>query len=194
MPSTTNEPPDSPNVTRIPNSEGLYGRPAYIVSIPRGARGGEQFPITVGGQQLMVDCPPNARPGMPVRIVPPGPPGNLDRPAGGPMGRGDARPLHAQSFEGVVPRGVQPGQPFALMARGVRILVKCPPNAREGQTIRFKLPLNLTRNVTEEASELAKVNLACDKVGWTRIIRVSDMKVREYWPEVPLRIVAFSLY
>ena len=79
--AASNGPPDSPNVTRIPNSEGLYGRPAYIVSIPQGARGGRQFPVTVGGQQLMVDCPPNARPGMPVRIVPPGPPGNVGRPA-----------------------------------------------------------------------------------------------------------------
>ena len=175
--------PDSPNVTRIPNSEGADGRAAYMVAIPQRVRGGQQFPVTIAGQQLMVTCPPNARPGMSVRIVPPAPPRNLDRPPEGPMGRGGprrpARPPDTQMFEVVVPKGVQPGQPFALLAGGVRVLVTCPTNASEGQKIRFNLPLALTRKKTEEASKLAKVKLAYDKDGWTRTIRVSDMKVRK---------------
>ncbi len=177
-----NELPDSPNVTRIPNSEGADGRAAYMVAIPQRVRGGQQFPVTIAGQQLMVTCPPNARPGMSVRIVPPAAPRNLDRPPEGPMGRGGprrpARPPDTQMFEVVVPKGVQPGQPFALLAGGVRVLVTCPTNASEGQKIRFNLPLALTRKKTEEASKLAKVKLAYDKDGWTRTIRVSDMKVR----------------
>ena len=193
-----NGPPDSPNVTRIPNSEGADGRAAYMVAIPQRVRGGQQFPVTIAGQQLMVTCPPNARPGMSVRIVPPAPPRNLDRPPDGPMGRGGprrpARPPDTQMFEVVVPRGVQPGQPFALLAGGVRVLVTCPTNASEGQKIRFNLPLALTRKKTEEASKLAKVKLAYDKDGWTRTIRVSDMKVRiivfrEYWPKLSFELL-----
>ena len=59
---------DSPNVRRMEGSEN-----AYMVEVPPGARGGEQFPVTVAGQQLMVTCPPSARPGMSVRIIPPPP-------------------------------------------------------------------------------------------------------------------------
>mmetsp|Transcript_13405 Transcript_13405/g.29667 ORF Transcript_13405/g.29667 Transcript_13405/m.29667 type:complete len:781 (-) Transcript_13405:1579-3921(-) len=174
-------PPDSPNVTRIPNSEGPDGRAAYMVAIPPRVRGGQQFPVTIAGQQLMVTCPTNARAGMSVRIVPPAPPRSLDRPPEGPMGQGGrpkrpARPPDTQMFEVVVPRGVRPGQPFALLAGGVRVLVTCPTNASEGQKIRFNLPMALTRKKTEEASKLAKVKLSYDKDGWTRTIRVSDMK------------------
>ena len=97
-------------------------------------------------------------------------------------------------FEVVVPRGVQPGQPFALLAGGVRVLVTCPTNASEGQKIRFNLPLALTRKKTEEASKLAKVKLAYDKDGWTRTIRVSDMKVRIILAKVVVRIIAINLY
>ena len=118
------------------------------------------------------------------------------------MGRGGprrpARPPDTQMFEVVVPRGVQPGQPFALLAGGVRVLVTCPTNASEGQKIRFNLPLALTRKKTEEASKLAKVKLAYDKDGWTRTIRVSDMKVRiiilrEVWQKLFVRIIDFNL-
>ena len=45
--------------------------PAYMVTIPPGVSTGQQFPVIIRGQQLMVTCPPNASPGMSVRIVPP---------------------------------------------------------------------------------------------------------------------------
>ena len=61
---------DSDNVTRIPNQS----PPAYLVRIPEGIRGGQQFPVTIQGQQLTVTCPNMARPGMLVRIIPPPPP------------------------------------------------------------------------------------------------------------------------
>ena len=65
-------PPDSDNVTKIPNQELAPGeQPAVMVEIPEGVRGGQQFPVTINGQQLLIICPPQARPGMSVRIVPP---------------------------------------------------------------------------------------------------------------------------
>jgi hypothetical protein len=58
---------NSANVRTITGSE----PPAYMVSIPDGIFDGQQFPVTIRGQQLIVTCPPNASPGVSVRIVPP---------------------------------------------------------------------------------------------------------------------------
>jgi hypothetical protein len=161
-----------------------------MVTIPEGVRGGQQFPVTIQGQQLMVTCPQNARPGMSVRIVPPPPPTDLTRgPQGGFAGGQQQQQQHrrgstgsggpddekTQLFEVEVPRGVQPGRPFALLAGGVRVLVTCPPNASPGQRIRFKLPLALTQK-PKVLNEAAAIKLTYDKDGWQRTIRVSDMK------------------
>jgi hypothetical protein len=165
-------PPDSPNVAPVPNHDG--GPPAYQVTIPEGIRGGQQFPVTIQGQQLMITCPTNATPGTPVRIVPPPPPD--DGPKGAynkSMSKDDDE--ETQLFEVLVPDGVQPGASFALLAAGVRVLVTCPPNAGPGQRIRFKLPKALTVK-REPRSEAVQIKLSYDKDGWTRTIRVSDMK------------------
>ena len=175
----SNLPPDSPNVRRI-NDPNATGPPAYMVTIPDGVRGGQQFPVTIQGQQLMVTCPANARPGMSVRIVPPPMPTDItERPTpDAPTQRPKPPPKEeekTQLFEVEVPKGVQPGAPFALLAGGVRVLVTCPTNAGPGQRIRFKLPLALTQKpkVTNEA---AQIKLKYDKDGWTRTVRVTDMK------------------
>ncbi|KAL7426589.1 hypothetical protein ACHAXM_000534, partial [Skeletonema potamos] len=78
-----------------------------------------------------------------------------------------------QMFEVVVPTGVRPGQPFALLAGGVRVLVTCPKNAVPGKTIRFHLPIGLV-NANKDGgpkSKLAEIKLSYDKDGWTRTIR-----------------------
>jgi hypothetical protein len=80
-----------------------------------------------------------------------------------------------QLFEVQVPPGVQPGRPFALLAGGVRVLVTCPSNDKPGQRIRFKLPISLTQK-RQQVSEAAAIKLKYDKDGWTRTIRLSDMK------------------
>jgi hypothetical protein len=210
-----NLPPDSPNVQRLENEPGYTGPPAYMVTIPDGVSGGQQFPITVAGQVLMVTCPPTASAGGNVRIVPPPPPppaggGSLSQPQSpptditerptGPMGASRSnstdsasgsqigstqqqqqrerkkRDEESQLFEVMVPPGVKPGSPFALLAGGVRVLVSCPLNAGPGQRIRFKLPLALTRAKEQPQSEAAVLRLKYDKDGWTRTIRASDMK------------------
>lgn len=173
-------PPDSPNVRRVEGSN----PPAYMVAIPNGVMSGAQFPVTIQGQQLMVTCPSNARAGMSVRIVPPPPPSDVTRGPSddAPMGGGASAPQpkpkekeKTQLFEVEVPRGVQPGAPFALLAGGVRVLVTCPPNAGPGQRIRFKLPLALTQK-PKFTNEFNQTKLKYDKDGWTRTVRATDLK------------------
>eukprot|EP00980_Cylindrotheca_fusiformis_P029771 scaffold23834_cov132-Cylindrotheca_fusiformis.AAC.3 len=171
--------PDSDNVRRIEGSN----PPAYMVGIPEGTRPGVQFPVTVGGQQLMVTCPQNARPGMSVRIVPP--PSSTEitqQPApNAPMNAPPAaRPKpkekpKTQLFEVQVPAGVAPGSPFALMAGGVRVLVTCPPNAGPGQRIRFKLPLELVQK-PKNTNEATQIKMKYGKDGWQRTVRATDLK------------------
>jgi len=176
-------PPDSDNVTQIPDQNLLPGeQSAYHVKIPEGVRGGQQFPVTIGGQHLYVTCPNMGRPGHLVRISPPSsrrrnanaltslegqvpPPPLLDT---------DDRRGKTRRFEVQVPKGVTPGKPFALMAGGVRVLVTCPRNASSGQRIQFDLPLGLTASGPK--SKLAKIKLSYDKDGWTRTVRATDMK------------------
>jgi hypothetical protein len=157
---------NSPNVQKVEN--GGQGPQAYMVSIPDGVIVGQQFPVTIQGQELMVTCPMGATAGTKVRIVPPPP---------GPMGAPDPAPKDddTQLFEVLVPAGVNPGSPFALLAGGLRVLVTCPMNARPGQRIRFNVPLALLQK-REPQSEAVAVKLLYDKDGWTRTIRVSDMK------------------
>jgi len=80
-------------------------------------------------------------------------------------------------FEVIVPKGVKPGSPFALMAGGARVLVTCPENATVGAKIRFHLPLALLTQADAPKSKLAEIILSYDKNGWTRTLRVTtDMK------------------
>jgi hypothetical protein len=85
-------------------------------------------------------------------------------------------------FEVVVPPGVRPNQSFALKANGQRVLVTCPPNVRSGQKIRFQIPVTQTMvkhiqltydDNTEDTSGAGRQQL---KTGWSRTIRVSDLK------------------
>ncbi len=170
--------PDSPNVMRMEGTNPV----AYMVTIPKNVRGGQQFPVTIQGQQLMVDCPINTRPGMSVRVVPPpttssnvtSPP-TLDAPMGGGVKPKPKEKDKTQLFEVKVPAGVQPGAPFALLAGGVRVLVTCPANAGPGQRIRFKLPLALTQK-PEVTNESTQIKMKYDKDGWTRTVRATDLK------------------
>lgn len=52
----------------------------------------------------------------------------------------DSREDKGSIFEIVVPSNVKPGQPFPLLAGGVKVMVTCPKNANPGQRIRFHLP------------------------------------------------------
>lgn len=189
MPNTEKNEPrlgNSPNVTKFPDDEH-----SYMVVIPEGVTVGQQFPCVIAGQELVITCPANARPGAQVRIVPPKPmlPNNsnssnsnirnnttnnsiANQQEGMPSPstpRREKMDDGMQLFEIKVPEGVVPGRPFPLIAGGARILVNCPINARPGQTIRFKLPKELTMKV-ENMSDDARVRLSYDKDGWARCI------------------------
>jgi len=172
-PPTNSSAHNSSNVRRLSEPHSNGRDPAFMVTIPEGIRGGQQFPVTIQGQQLMVTCPQNARPGMSVRIVPPPPPETSDSPQ--PPRTPPPKDESTQLFEVEVPPGVTAGQPFALLAGGVRVLVTCPSNAVPGQKIRFKLPLEITQK-PKPTNEMALVKLEYDKDGWQRTIRISDMK------------------
>ena len=178
-----------PNDRSRRNSEGVEPMPngGYMVRIPDGVGGGQQFPIMIMGRQLMVSCPPNGSSGMRVQIFPGT---DLNESAPQPRRRPQPRAQSTmQQFEVIVPNGVTGGQPFALMAAGQRIVVTCPPNALPGQRIRFPVPMNLlqsTKKTVESRKDVAK-RLGVDEValkfdgGWARTIRVDDGDLKFQW-------------
>ncbi|KAJ1453253.1 hypothetical protein M885DRAFT_485770 [Pelagophyceae sp. CCMP2097] len=171
------------------------GTQAYMATVPHGVRSGEQFPVLVNNQQLMVTCPPGVRPGMQVRIMVPHSrrgsgtggtaPGPSPAPGAAPGAAssasagagGAASPFGNQMFEVNVPQGVRPGQAFALIANGQRVMVTCPANARPGQKIRFQLPIKLS------SDEIESIKLNYEKDGWTRCLS-TDLSFRWVRTEV----------
>jgi DNA mismatch repair ATPase MutL len=150
-----------PNVDPIPNTN----PPAFMVTIPPHVRGGQQFPVKINGVDLMVTSPHNALPGMSVRIVPPKTKRRIRAPENN----------KGQLFEVQVPKGVQPGKSFALLANGIRISVTCPLNASPGQSVRFHLPFRTTSD-DGPASNFVVKTLNYDLDGWVRTLQVSIMK------------------
>jgi len=149
----------TPEVQKVNEQAAASGGTAqsFLVTIPPNIYPGMQFTVNVGGQRFMVTCPPTAGPNMRVRIVPPALP---EEPEAAPK---------TQVFEVAVPHGVVPGQPFALVANGQRVLVTCPPNVSAGQKIRFQLPVSqVVGNI--------QLSYESEKGGWSRTIRVSDLK------------------
>lgn len=148
---------------------------AYMATVPHGVRSGEQFPVLVNNQQLMVTCPPGVRPGMQVRImVPTNRNSSQQRNSTTPRNQtgqnstegsttdSSRSPFGSQMFEVNVPHGVRPGQAFALIANGQRVMVTCPPNARQGMKIRFQLPIKLS------SDQIQSIKLNYQKDGWVR--------------------------
>mmetsp|Transcript_6152 Transcript_6152/g.19456 ORF Transcript_6152/g.19456 Transcript_6152/m.19456 type:complete len:732 (-) Transcript_6152:438-2633(-) len=155
------------------------GTQAYMATVPHGVRSGEQFPVLVNNQQLMVTCPPGVRPGMQVRImVPTSRRGTTSTSGSSPNGGNSTvgtsphvqpndttrSPFGNQMFEVNVPQGVRPGQAFALIANGQRVMVTCPANARPGQKIRFQLPIKLS------SDEIQSIKLNYQRDGWVRCL------------------------
>ena len=152
-----------------------------MVTIPTGTRPGDQFRVSVNGQELLVTCPENARPGTNVRIYPP---------QGSPHRPSEPTEPIVQTFEVQVPSGVQPGQPFALIANNQRVLVTCPLTAGPGQRIRFQLPVSRSadggvRPPNSNSSSLppssgsvdfSAIRLTYDKDGWSRCVSTTDSK------------------
>jgi hypothetical protein len=127
----------------------------YVVTVPPNVRPNEQFRVLIDNQEVMVTCPPGVRPNQRVSFTLP------ERPV-------QAAPNH-HMYEVAVPPGVSPGQPFALIAGGQRVMVTCPPNVQPGQKIRFQLPVQLS----QKQFEAIKVDYDMD--GWMRCLG-ADLK------------------
>jgi hypothetical protein len=104
----------------------------YTTTVPQGIAPGGQFSVLINNRSVNVTCPPGVTPGTQIRIrLPESAPKAPEAPAA-------PSTLH-QTFEVTVPAGVRPGQPFALIANGQRVMVHCPYDARPGQKIRFQV-------------------------------------------------------
>ena len=126
----------------------------YVVMVPANVRPGQQFRVVINNQEVMVTCPRGVHSGQRV---------TFQLPQNAQGSQTSTQPNH-QMFEVVVPEGVRPGNPFALMANGQKVMVTCPPNVNPGQKIRFQLPIQLSNE------QLSAVTLSYDKDGWCRAL------------------------
>ena len=126
--STMSAPSNSKRVLRKPGayeSQGGRRRDStnggnslrFNVRIPHGVSEGQNFPVMVQGQQMVVRCPQGQRPGDMIQIE-----------------------CQQSLFLVTVPEHVRPGQRFQVMVQGQRREIICPNGVRPGDQIRFQLP------------------------------------------------------
>jgi E3 ubiquitin-protein ligase NEDD4 len=92
----------------------------FYVTIPRGVRPGQHFAVLVNGQQMMVRCPENNRPGDRLVVTAPR--------------------SQQQQYVVTVPQNVRPGQQFRVVINNQEVMVTCPRGVRPGQRVTFQLP------------------------------------------------------
>lgn len=110
------------NVSR-PGAFQMAGQPRnqrFYVTIPRGVRPGQHFAVLVNGQQMMVRCPENNRPGDRLVVTAPR--------------------SQQQQYVVTVPPNVRPGQQFRVVINNQEVMVTCPRGVRPGQRVTFQLP------------------------------------------------------
>jgi len=188
VPPPLNMSPSSGGNGRSRNSSTT--NPAYNVTVPPHARPGQTFLVRIGTSTISVQCPSNANPGDTIQFTPPPSTSSATDLTRAPeespsTNLSPAMETVRQMFEVCVPKGVQPGRSFALMASGQRVLVTCPPDARPGQRIRFSLPLQRPISDKSKSSSLSSSQNTKNAIlkmnydtqdGWSRTTRVTDMK------------------
>ena len=157
----------------------------YMVTVPQGIRPGMQFAVDVEGQRMMVTCPAGVQAGMNLRIQTPGSQPQQQQQQSSLNSSGGTNSTNnslssstppMQMFEVIVPSGVLPGQSFSLLANGQRVLVTCPPGIRPGQAVRFNLPIADKNQQISSSAPPKKLEYEDIPDGWSRTIRVTDMK------------------
>lgn len=106
-----------------PGAHRMQGQPTtqrYQVTIPNGVRPGQHFNVMVSGQQMMVQCPEDRRPGENIYVTLPN--------------------QQNRTFVVNVPPNVRPGQQFRVNINNQDVLVTCPRGVRPGQRVTFNLP------------------------------------------------------
>ena len=115
----------------------------YQVTVPAGVHAGDNFAVLINGQRMVVKCPANASAGMQIHLRAPAPrsSGTSENLAANLMRHSNVRshpPPPAgggQRYRVVVPQGVLPGNNFAVIVNGQRMIVRCPPNVSPGQAV-----------------------------------------------------------
>jgi hypothetical protein len=147
----------------------------HVVTIPNNVKQGDVFSVTVEGRRFEVKCPPNSEPGKRIRVALP-----LVRTNEFDMSVCSSKSVKSDSpttqvFHVKIPKGVKPGQLFAVSVRLAgqqeqRVLVKCKTNAVAGQYMEFHLPT---------AQVVGNIQLRYEtfhRAGWKRTIRADDLK------------------
>ena len=108
-------------------------------------------------------CPPNVRPNQ--RVTFQLPQQQEQQQAQQQQAQQQQPAPNHQMFEVAVPEGVSPGQTFALLANGQRVMVTCPNNVGPGAKVRFQLPMQLSPD------QLAAIRVDhATKDGWIRCL------------------------
>jgi hypothetical protein len=130
---------DSPNVRKVPYDGD--GSQAYIVRVPDGFSGVQQFAVTIQGRQFLVKCPTNVAIGTKVRSVPHVPPAKK-MPLDSPYERqADSNGNGPHIYVAAIPGGVLGGRQFVVTVQGQKLPVTSPANAVAGSNVRIVPPL-----------------------------------------------------
>jgi len=149
----------------------------FRVRIPNHVQPGDEFCVVAGNHGIIrVKCPLDCLPGDSLQITVPNRDFLVEHQHPPILSSDNTSETRSSQrlFEASVPNNVKPGESFALLVEGVRILVTCPPNASPGSSIRFKVPLTIMQQ--EITNEVAQIKLKYSKEGWQRTLRMSDMK------------------
>jgi len=130
----------------------------FIVTIPTGVSEGNKFMAqTPNGERLLVTCPPGSKGGDKLRI---------------PTPSRDLEDSLTKTFQITAPANVKPQQVLQVLVCGKRIPIKLPANVFPGQVLHLKLPVE---QVVENI-ELSYEDKSSTTKGWTRTIRLTDLK------------------
>lgn len=129
---------------------------SLLARVPKGVEPGDAFPVKVRDKVIKVICPPGVGEGMDIHVL-------VSKPD--PRDEGAPRaPFGETDFEVTVPRGVHPGQPFALLVNGQKVILECPLRKGPGEKITFKMPVQVSD------VDIRAVCLRYEKEGWSRCL------------------------
>eukprot|EP00531_Pseudo-nitzschia_arenysensis_P014478 CAMPEP_0116130828 /NCGR_PEP_ID=MMETSP0329-20121206/8683_1 /TAXON_ID=697910 /ORGANISM="Pseudo-nitzschia arenysensis, Strain B593" /LENGTH=626 /DNA_ID=CAMNT_0003625223 /DNA_START=81 /DNA_END=1961 /DNA_ORIENTATION=- len=120
----------------------------HYVFIPPKIHPGMPFEAQVDGGRFRVVCPPNTRPGMRIRVIPPA---GLRRQPSRSLTPTRSSPFFTtrkEFYDVTVPHGVVPGQTFKINAKGQNYFVTCPPNVAPGQKVRVPIMVRVYDELT----------------------------------------------
>lgn len=122
--TSSNQQQASSAAAPLPGAYRMPGQPRnaqrFYVAIPRGVRPGQHFAVLVNGQQMMVRCSENNRPGDRLVVTAPR--------------------SQQQQYVVTVPANIRAGQQFRVMINNQEVMVTCPRGVRPSQRVTFQLP------------------------------------------------------